>query len=84
MRVIITFLFGSFVTAAAVAPLKDAVQEKIHVLGPMWQKQEALDAGARIPVRIALKQRNVEKGMDYLLEVYVQNSPSSSQYQSLF
>jgi tripeptidyl-peptidase-1 len=34
-----------------------------------WVKRDALDADTRLPVRIALKQRNLDKGMDYLLEV---------------
>jgi tripeptidyl-peptidase-1 len=36
-----------------------------------WTKGAALDINAMIPVRIALKQRNLENGMDYIMKVYV-------------
>lgn len=36
----------------------------------------ALDAEIRFPVRIALKQRNLDKGMDYLMAVSDPSSPS--------
>lgn len=34
-----------------------------------WTKGAAVDSNARIPVRIALKQRNLDKGMDYIMKV---------------
>ncbi len=34
-----------------------------------WTKGDAVDGNARIPVRIALKQRNLDKGMDYIMKV---------------
>jgi tripeptidyl-peptidase-1 len=34
-----------------------------------WEKREAADPNAMVPVRIALKQSNIEKGDDYLMEM---------------
>ncbi|UNI14693.1 Tripeptidyl-peptidase I [Purpureocillium takamizusanense] len=35
----------------------------------VWVKREPADPATRVPVRIALKQRNLERGMDLVLEV---------------
>ncbi|KAJ6785080.1 hypothetical protein PWT90_08665 [Aphanocladium album] len=42
-----------------------------------WIKKDAVHGNTRLPVRIALKQRNLDKGMDYLLEV---SDPESASY----
>lgn len=62
-------LLSSLLAGAVAIPLNDVVHEKRNPLGPKWQKRDTLDANSAIPVRIALKQTNLEKGMDYLLEV---------------
>lgn len=45
------------------------VHEKRDVDNERWIKREALHPDSRVPVRIAMKQRNLDKGMDYLLDV---------------
>lgn len=36
-----------------------------------WAKQRAVGSSMRVPVKIGLKQRNLDRGMDFLMEVYV-------------
>lgn len=66
----ISLVLNGLFAAAVAAPAgpSNIVHEKRHV-SPRWIKREAADAQARIPVRIALKQRNLSRGMDYLVEV---------------
>lgn len=46
------------------------VHEKRHLVSNSpWIKRDAIHGDTRLPVRIALKQRNLDKGMDYLMEV---------------
>ena len=56
-----------FAAGALAAPFGS--HEKRNTLDPKWSKRDALSADTRMPVRIALKQQNLDKGMDYLLEV---------------
>ncbi|QUC21684.1 uncharacterized protein UV8b_05927 [Ustilaginoidea virens] len=74
----ISLVLNGLFAAAVAAPAgpSNIVHEKRHV-SPRWIKREAADAQARIPVRIALKQRNLSRGMDYLVEV---SDPSSTKY----
>lgn len=65
-------LIAALAAAASAAPATNnaVLHEKRQVQsGSRWVKRDALPADTRLPVRIALKQRNVDKGMDYLMEV---------------
>lgn len=50
-----------------------SIEESIrrHVLSPReWVRRDGdIDSNTRVAVRIALAQRNLDKGMEYLLEV---------------
>lgn len=61
-------LFSLWVVALA-APVEDGSVTKSHTLSQRWENHGSLPADTKIPVRIALKQRNLHKGMDYLMEV---------------
>lgn len=45
------------------------IHEQRDTSNARWIKREALDPDTKVPVRIALKQSNLDKGMDYLLDV---------------
>lgn len=68
-------LFASLVAVASAAPRpvtnsNPIVHEKRDLgTNARWVKRDVLHASTRLPMRIALKQRNLDKGMDYLLEV---------------
>lgn len=57
--------------AALAAPsvASSVVHEKRNAGNERWIKREALHPESRVPVRIAMKQRNLDKGMEYLLDV---------------
>lgn len=75
---------------ALFAPLVRSVAVSHHVLHEKrdnddighWQKAHRVDANNVIPVRIGLKQKNLESIYDRLLEVYVQ-CRSSKQCQGV-
>lgn len=71
MKFSLIALNGLATVALAATTSSRTVHEKRGVDGHRWTKRDALDADHVIPVRIALKQRNLENGMDYLLKVYV-------------
>ena len=58
---------------AAPAPIASrgfhAVHEKRHETPAQWVKRERVQVEAILPVRVGLKQRNLEKGHDFLMEV---------------
>lgn len=66
-------LLSGLVAAASAAPraqTSHVVHEKRNLAAKTgFVKRDALASGTRIPVRIALKQRNLDKGMDYLMAV---------------
>ncbi|KAJ2980290.1 hypothetical protein NQ176_g2734 [Zarea fungicola] len=74
MKVAAIFL-SAFVAAALGIPITDVVHDKRDVSG--FVKREALASSTLIPVRIALKQRNLDQGMDRLMAV---SDPDSAQY----
>lgn len=45
------------------------VHEKRVAFGNTWSKGEVIGDNVLVPVRIALKQTNLENGMDYLMKV---------------
>lgn len=66
MKVATVFL-NAFVAAALGVPMEHVLHEKRGVSS--ITKREALPAEQTVPVRIALKQTNLEKGMDLLIDV---------------
>lgn len=73
MKVAAIFL-SAFVAAALGIPITDVVHDKRDVSG--FVKREALASSTLIPVRIALKQRNLDQGMDHLMAVLVFSVPN--------
>lgn len=45
--------------------------EKRHVSRTQWMKRNRIASTALLPVRIGLAQSNLEKGHDFLMDVYV-------------
>lgn len=70
MKISLIVLNGLLAGAMAV-PTGQVVHEKRDTNNARWVKREAVDPNTKVPVRIALKQSNLDKGMDYLLDVYV-------------
>lgn len=65
-------LLVAYLAVASAVPLatNHVVHEKRDTgLQSRWIKRDAVPGATRLPVRIALKQRNLDKGMDLLLEV---------------
>ena len=60
---------GSF--AAPALTLRHVVHESRRDLPKTWVKRSAVEADALLPVRVGLKQRNLDKGHDLLMEVSV-------------
>ncbi|EFY85113.1 alkaline serine protease AorO, putative [Metarhizium acridum CQMa 102] len=77
MKISLILLNGVFAGTIAVPTGSNTIHEKRDVSGGRWTKREAADANTKVPVRIALKQKNLDQGMDYLLEV---SDPSSAKY----
>ena len=51
------------------APANAVVHEKLDVVNSGYLKRNAFAGNTPISVRIALKQSNIDKGDDYLMEV---------------
>lgn len=68
MKVAAVFL-SAFCAAALGIPLgQDVVHEKRDI-DSLFQKGAAAEADKVIPVRIALKQQNLDKGMELLMDM---------------
>ncbi len=59
---------AAFVAAALGVPMGNVVHEQRDEMPPYMLKRSA-PADTLVPVRIALKQRNLERGMDFLMDV---------------
>lgn len=67
----LSFIFsGAFVGAVVCMPTGDVVHEKRNKL-PSYFLKQFVTADTAVPVRIALKQRNLEKAMELLMNVLV-------------
>lgn len=62
-------LLSCLSAGALAAPVADDSVVKSHSLSNSWQNGGSLPDDTQIPVRIVLKQSNLDKGMDYLLTV---------------
>ncbi|KAL9095664.1 MAG: hypothetical protein Q9165_002096 [Trypethelium subeluteriae] len=66
---------------ASPAPSTHAVHEKRDITHPRWMKRDRIDPMVKLPVRIGLSQSNLDRGMDYVMDVYVALShPASPNY----
>jgi len=59
------------ITGAVPAPIKHVLHEKRERHSYDWVKGARVESSAVLPVRIGLTQNNLEKGDEYLMEVYV-------------
>lgn len=65
-----TTILGYFVSGLIAAPTDSyVVHERRDTLNSLLAKREAADSATRVPVRIALKQSNVELGEQRLMDV---------------
>jgi tripeptidyl-peptidase-1 len=75
---VLSLLITTLTAAVAAAPLSNhVVHEKRDGLPAGWVTVGSLSRDAVLPVRIALKQSNLEKGHDFLMDV---SHPSSANY----
>lgn len=65
---VLLLVSAALVSAATIPTGYHVLHEKRHT-NPRWVRREAVDGDSVFPVRIALKQRNLHKGMDYLMAV---------------
>lgn len=76
-----TALLGVFAIQALALPSypygSHSIHEKRGPLQQRWTRTNPVDPDHILPVRVGLKQKNLEKGMDYLMEVYVYTSIDS-------
>ncbi|GFP58602.1 tripeptidyl-peptidase sed1 [Trichoderma asperellum] len=77
MKISLVVLNSLLAGAIAVPTGSQVIHEKRDTNNPRWIKREALSPSTQVPVRIALKQNNLDKGMDYLLAV---SHPDSANY----
>lgn len=68
MKVAAIFL-SAFVAATLGVPLDHVIHEARDATSTVLKRLAAPAADTVVPVRIALKQRNLENGMQYLLDV---------------
>lgn len=68
MKITSVFL-GAFVAATLGVPLDHVIHESREANGVIFEKLSSPTGDTIVPVRIALKQRNLENGMQYLLAV---------------
>ncbi|PQE33518.1 hypothetical protein CJF32_00003388 [Rutstroemia sp. NJR-2017a WRK4] len=52
------------------------LHEKRHASNNGWIKRDRIDSAVRLPVRIGLSQRNLEKGHEFLMDVSHPSSPN--------
>ena len=81
--------FSTLVTAALAAtafasPITTVhtVHEKRSELPQGWRKRDVLDRRAILPMKVGLRQSNLDKGWDWLKEVSYPNSDKYGQHWS--
>lgn len=57
------------ISEARPAPVSHVLHEKRHVPSQTWIKRDRVSSDALLPIKIGLKQQNLHKGYDYLLDV---------------
>lgn len=72
------FAVGALISSAIASPTNNyAIHEKRDKLPRGWSKRDQLDKRAVMPMRIALAQRNLDRGYELLEEV---SHPKSEKY----
>lgn len=64
-------LLGAITAQAAAVPFQAShvVHERRDIVPKAWIKRDRLEASAKLPVRIGMTQRNLDRGHDLLMEV---------------
>jgi tripeptidyl-peptidase-1 len=62
-------LAGAAIVHSAAVPSTHVVHEKRDVSTKKWVKREKLSSRAILPMRIGLKQRNLHRADDFLMDV---------------
>lgn len=71
LRQVYVALAIAVLSDAAPAPIKHVLHEKRERHALDWVKADRVEADAVLPIRIGLTQNNLDKGYEYLMEVYV-------------
>lgn len=66
---ILTTLFLATAAFCGAIPVSHVVHEKREVAGSRWVKRDRLDPRTVLPMRIGLKQSNLERGPEFLMDV---------------
>ena len=66
---IILTIAGLAALSHAAVPVSHAVQEKRHVVPNKWAKRGRIEGEELLPMRIGLKQNNLHKGYDMLMDM---------------
>ena len=70
MKSLVALVAAAAVAVNAVAlPAHHVVHEKREILHPRWTKKERVQSQKLFQMRIGLKQTNLEKGYEHLLDV---------------
>ena len=77
MRCSLVVLAALAATAVAAPAFKHVLHEKRHVIPYGWEKHSRMSATRLLPMKVALKQANMDKLEDYLMEV---SHPDSDKY----
>ncbi|KAG6001526.1 hypothetical protein E4U21_004117 [Claviceps maximensis] len=81
MKNALVLLVGLVATGLAMPSDSHVLHERRDLNKPTrWIKRQAANVERNIPVRIALKQENMDRGMDLILEVSDPDSPKYGQY----
>jgi len=57
------------IAEARPAPVSHVLHERRHVPSQTWIKRDRVAGDALLPIKVGLKQQNLHKGYDYLLDV---------------
>lgn len=82
-------LLGALAVQALALPSTPYVNNAVHekrneIQQRRWVRGNPVEADHILPVRVGLKQSNLDKGMEYLLEVYVHVPPPNNAILTLY
>ena len=66
---IVTLLALICLTIAYPRSASHVLHEKRELTHPRWVKRSEIPSSAKLPMRIGLTQSNLDKGMDYIMDV---------------
>lgn len=79
-RHLCAILAAAALSEAVPAPIKHVLHEKRDKQHHDWIQGDRVESHAILPVRIGLTQNNLEKGHDFLMDVYVRNQRNHPLY----